>query len=134
MKKLLWIISLFVYLFSVSSLVHASTMGFFGNHQMSVVWSCHALQQSNQGTKDQGKNTIDCCELIYSNQYSISELSFKNFQKKCFSFVVPSTNHFFAAQNILSYKPSIIQSPPWWKTDNKYNNFSDLAWIVVNLI
>lgn len=133
MKKFVWIISIIVYLISANALVHASSMGFFEQDQNTASY-CHQIHTTtNQTAPDQ--NNIDCCcELVYSNEYSIIKITFKNFQKKYFSFVLPSTNHFFLNQKTISYKSSIIESPPWRKTDNKYNNFSDLAWIIVNII
>lgn len=130
MKRVLWILSWIIYLFSANALVHASTMGFFDHKQISSS-HCHQIHTStNETTPDQ--NNIDCCELVYSNEYSNTKLSLKTFCQNYFS--VAPINLITQEIKKITHISTIIHSPPWRKTDNKLNNFSDLVWIIVNLI
>jgi hypothetical protein len=127
MKKVLALISLLVYAFSVSSLVHASTMNIFPGQEMSSMHSCH---EAHTSTPDPIQK-ISCCEFISSNQYSqhtiqlihtVSSLATTNTIPPI-KMEVKDTNH---------YTPHIASSPggpplQW------YQNFSDLVGIIVDL-
>lgn len=127
MKKTLWIISLLVYLFASSSIVHGSMMGIFPAHQHLNTSSCHNTHPDNT------KTNTDCCELVYSDQYSQSEIKIRD-SIKLFSFDFLSIPTYINPEiNIINlYKPYLSISP-WWHPDIKYQKFSDLVWIIVDL-
>ena len=75
MKKIFVLISFLVYIFSISSLVHAGTMGFFQTNDHQIVGHCH-----EQASTDQNPN-IDCCELMTSNEYSQINIKIKSVSK-----------------------------------------------------
>lgn len=130
MKRIIWIIGTIIYLFSANALVHAATMEFF-DHQQNTISDCHQTHTTNQTTSN--KNNIDCCELVYSNEYSTTKIDLKTFCQKYFP-LIEITN--IDSINIKKnwYTIPTIEGPPWRKIDNKFNNFSDLVWIIVNLI
>lgn len=128
MKKVLWIISLLVYLFVSSSIVHWSMMGIFPGHQIWSTSSCHDTPDSADT-----KNNLDCCELVYSDEYTQCSIRIKD-AVKLLSFDFISIPTYISPEiNITSiYQPRIYLSP-WWQTDIKYQKFSDLIWIIVDL-
>jgi len=75
MKKLLALVSLLVYMLNISSLVHASTMGFFHTNDHQAMGHCH-----EQSSKNQTPN-MDCCELVVSNQYSQTNIKITSVSK-----------------------------------------------------
>lgn len=132
MKRILWIMMLVGYLFSVSSLVHASAMGFFSdNHTNSIIHSCH-WNIENGATDSNTTQDVDCCELVYSNQYSQCGIRLKEMVTLSSDFlnVVKPVN--IIIDTISFYKPYLALSPVW-NTDIKYQKFSDLVGIIVNL-
>ena len=80
MKKIITLISLLVYAFSVNALVHASTMDLFANQDMPAMHSCHEVHTSKQA---QTQN-ISCCEFISSDQYSQHHIEFATTDKIAF--------------------------------------------------
>jgi hypothetical protein len=128
MKKILSIIALMVYLFSINTLVHASTMGIFAhNHNDMEMWHCHTQQQSST-TKTQN---IDCCELALSNQYSNIQIPLE--YTDYLSHTVPTSNYLIKDLYTPSVDTQEVAWSPWRNTDIKYNKFSDLFGIIVNL-
>ena len=69
MKKIFSIIALMVYILSINTLVHASTMGFF-SHMSNGMGHCRAHQQSSTDKTQ----SIDCCELAFSSEYSNTQI------------------------------------------------------------
>lgn len=127
MKKIIWLISWIIYIFSANALVHASTMGIFDNNPIPVA-HCHSTQTSDS---KQSKD-ISCCELTFSNQYSHTQPEIKNLIQKQISHIIPTVN----IQITYNYIEENTQSqfPPGQNTDNKYSNFSDLIGSIVNII
>lgn len=134
MKKLIWLTLTLLYLFTSSSLVHASTMWFFdvSHNSNHTITHCHT---DTWPTSDkQPEQNMGCCELFSSNQHSQIRLdltdSIKLFQHH--------DNQIQAIYNIqtspqLVFKRPIIFSP-WWQTSWwKYHKFSDLFGIIVQL-
>lgn len=103
-------------------------MGFFNNESEHTTTHCHSTQPT-----DQQKDNIDCCELVYSNEYFTNRIDIQN-NYKAYVAIVISIDDIKNIEKTNPEKITIINNPPWWKTDNKYNNFSDLVWIVVNTI
>lgn len=126
MKKFLSITMLIIYIFSINTLVHASTMGFF-SHNNNEIWHCSNHQQSQ---KNKTQN-VDCCEIAFSNQYSDTQIQLEYPGLQAHS--IPSINHLI--KNIYTYAPSLSYKewPPWRNPDIKYNKFSDLFGSIVNL-
>ena len=65
MKKLLGLISLLIYFVSTNALIHADSMGLLMDHANRGS-SCHAHHTTTPTTNQ----NADCCELVYSNNYS----------------------------------------------------------------
>ena len=71
-----------IYMFTASSLVHASTMGFFGNHTATThVSHCH--ESTDTATSKPSKQNMNCCELFTNDQYSQVHIDFHH-QTKLF--------------------------------------------------
>ena len=85
MKKIFALVALLVYMLNISSLVHASTMGFFHTDNHQAMAHCHE-QSSTSKTPN-----MDCCELVVSNQYSQTDIKIKSVYK-LLSFVVSSVH------------------------------------------
>jgi len=81
MKKFFALVALLVYVLNISSLVHASTMGFFHNDNHQAMAHCHEQSSSNQTPN------MDCCELVVSNHYNQTDIKIKSVYK-FFSFVI----------------------------------------------
>jgi len=81
MKKIFALVALLVYMLNISSLVHASTMGFFHNNNHQAMEHCHEQSSPNQTPN------MDCCELVVSSDYSISDIKIKSVYK-FLSFVI----------------------------------------------
>lgn len=143
MKKIIWIITLLTYLFSASSLAHAGMMGFFGDHPMwatmnnSTVESISSADScdDNNDTTDQKKgHQMECCDFANSSQYNQSEIRSRDSIKVLsleFSTIDTPINTRINYINI--YKPYLSFSP-WRDPDIKYQKFSDLVWVIVNII
>lgn len=130
MKKIIWLISLIIYLFSANALVHASTMGFFDNNpNPTTITHCHSTQTSNW---EQSNKDISCCELTFSNQYSHAQPKIKNLIQKQIFYTI-STINIQTTQHHINNNIQ-LQFPPGQNTDNKYNKFSDLIGSIVNII
>ncbi len=128
MKKILGLFSLLVYIVSTNALIHAQSMRILPDHQMMGMSSCHG-HHSNSSTKQ----SVDCCELVYSNQYSHTQIQPKDILQ-IISFVHHST---YLANTIVfqgdTYNLFLSNFSPWRDPDIKYQKFSDLMWIVVDL-
>ena len=75
MKKFFALVALLVYMLNISSLVHASTMGFFHNDDHQAMGHCHEQSSSKQTPN------MDCCELVVSNQYSQTNIKITSVSK-----------------------------------------------------
>jgi len=128
MKKLFSIIALMLYILSINTLVHASTMGIFShaNNEMEM-WHCQTHQQSST---DKTQN-INCCELAFSSEYSNTQIQVEYVQHLTNN--IPTLNYLVKDP----YKPSTYKQyiawSPWRNTNIKYNKFSDLFGIIVQL-
>ena len=69
MKKILSIAIIATYLFSISTLVHASTMGFF-SHIGTETGHCHTHHNAAQNKT----NSIDCCQYALSSDYTSTSI------------------------------------------------------------
>lgn len=99
MRKILSIGAMIIYLFSINTLVHASTMGFFSDSDDMPASHCHAHQQSpHQKSAD-----IDCCELAFSNQYSDTHIQLEYYGSQ--TPALPIINHLIKDPAI--YEPSL---------------------------
>lgn len=128
MKKFFALVALLVYVLGISSLVHASTMGFFhseNSHQS--MGHCH-----EKSTPD-SKPNMDCCELVVSNNYSQSQIKFTTVSK-IISFVADpaSMSTIVVDRPIIQYYSALV-APPWWNPNIKFHKFSDLMGIIVDL-
>ena len=126
MKKLFALVALLVYMLNISSLVHASTMGFFHTNDHQAMGHCHE-QSSNQTPN------MDCCELVVSSDYSIADIKIKSVSK-LLSFVISPVR----IPTDINLDKTVFYTPvsfarPWWDPNIKYQKFSDLMWIVVDL-
>ncbi len=130
MKRILWIISLLIYLFASSSLVHGAMMGILPSAQIWNTDSCHDIHSSNS---DKTKTNANCCELVYSDQYSETDIKLSD-SIKFFSFdSLPIPKYINTQTDITNlYKPYFALSP-WWIPDIKYQKFSDLVGIMINI-
>ena len=64
-----------IYIFSINTLVHASTMGFFSHtDNKSTTAHCHE-QQSSSPEKTQ---SMECCAFTLSNEYSHTNIEIKH--------------------------------------------------------
>ncbi len=128
MKKIFWIISLLVYLFSINSLVHASTMGFFDSHtNNSHCWFDHS------STTKQNNNKEHCFVSVTSNDFSSvsqKEIKLWTFQNH-FTDII-SYRYNFQIFNKIHFVINKIVDPPG-KYHQKYLAFSNLFGIIVNL-
>ncbi|MEI6426736.1 MAG: hypothetical protein WCO66_05325 [Candidatus Absconditabacteria bacterium] len=127
MKKLLALVALLVYMLNISSLVHASTMGFFHNDDHQAMGHCHEQSSSKQTPN------MDCCELVVSSDYNVVDIKIKSVYK-LLSFAI-SPVHIptdVLLDKIALYKPD-FSLHPGWDPDIKYQKFSDLMGIVVDL-
>ena len=127
MKKIFALVALLVYMLNISSLVHASTMGFFQPNDHQAMGHCH-----EQSSPKQTPN-MDCCELVVSNQYSQTDIKIKSVYK-FLAFVVSPVR----IPTDINLDKTVVYTPvsfvrPWWDPNIKYQKFSDLMWIVVDL-
>lgn len=127
MKKLIWIFIVILYSLSISTIAHASTMGFFSdNSDLVSVWHCHSVQESSSE-----KQNMDCCELAFSNEYSQTQIQPKQVG---LWFSSPSiTLSIYSKPRLKTINKFIISSNPWRNPYIKYNKFSDLFGIVLSL-
>lgn len=103
-------------------------MGIFPSHQIWTTSSCHDTPDS-----DDTKDNLDCCELIYSDQYTQCSIRLRDsIQLSSFDFLSIPTYVNLETNITTIYKPYLYLSP-WWQPDIKYQKFSDLVWIIVNL-
>lgn len=134
MKKLIWLTFTLIYLFTSSSLVHASTMWFFdmSHNTNHIITHCHWDTWST--APKQTKQNMGCCELFSSNQYSETKIDFTDSIK-----IFQNNNDLAQLIYSIHLAPQIIFKHPiafspwgqtsWWK----YHKFSDLFGIIVNL-
>lgn len=82
-------------------------MGIFPGHQTASMTSCHDTHDS-----DNTKNNLDCCELVYSDEYTQCSIRIKD-TVKLFSFDFISIPTYISPEiNIITtYKPYISLSP-----------------------
>lgn len=129
MKKVFWIISLLFYVFTSSSIVHGSMMGIFDHNEIWTISSC-----KNDHTSEKTKNNIDCCKLIYVDQYSQCEIKSKD-QLKIpsidLSIIIAYTDKY---STIIDSHQSYSNLDLWEPPNIRYQNFSDLVWIIVKSI
>jgi len=117
-----------VYIFSINTLVHASTMGIFSHtNNETEMWHCHAHQQAST-SKTQ---SIDCCELAFSNQYSNTQIQLE--YADYLPHTIPTFNYFIKDLYIPNIDIQKIAWSPWRNPDIKYQKFSDLFGSIVNL-
>ena len=111
-------------------LVHAESMGFFPNsHQnMSMQW-CH---QDSHTNSNKSTSNINCCDDALSENYTQSKIDFLTIQKIITQSYISTNYIIYKIINIKKDSPKIASSP-WDYYDIKYNKFSDLVWIIVNL-
>lgn len=127
MKKLFWIISTLVYLFSINSLVHANIMWFFDTHTNNIhCWS------SNSDTT-QNDNKEHCFVSVTSNDFS----PIINQEIKSWIFQNPITDIVSYKYNFQIFDKSFfvihkVVDPPG-KLYQKYLTFSDLFGVIVKL-
>jgi len=128
MKKLFWIFSLLIYLFSINSLVHSSTMWFLNSYtNNSHCWS------DDSSTTKQNSNKEHCFISVTSSDFSFivqkeSKLwIFQNYLTDIISY-----NYNFQILNKLNFIANKIVNPPG-KYYQKYLAFSDLFGIIVKL-
>ena len=126
MKKILSITMLIVYIFSINTLVHASTMGFF-SHTTNETWHCHAHQQAST-SKTQN---IDCCELAFSSEYSDTQIQLE--YTVYTTHITPTYDYLIKSYLVPNTYKEYIAWSPWRNTNIKYNKFSDLFGSIVNL-
>lgn len=126
MKKILSIVALIIYLFSINTLVHASTMGFFSHNETSPS-HCHTHQQSSTDKKQD----ISCCEFVFSNEYSDTQIQLE------YTNYLPHKLPTFNYLEKDAYTPNIytqnVTWSPWRNPDIKYQKFSDLFGSIVSL-
>ena len=131
MKKLLWLMLVFVYVFTSSTLVHASTMWFFDIQYDAPV--CRADTSST--SHKQPQQIMSCCTSLFVSHYSEAKITIKHIVH-----FVQNTDvwlHHWYDTHITFQKPShySIAFSPWWQTSlNTYNKFSDLFGVVVKII
>lgn len=128
MKRILSIIALMVYIFSINTLVHASTMGVFShtNKEMEM-WHCH---ENNQSTKDK-THSISCCELTVSSEYSNTQIQWEYIAH--IQSIVPKFNYLIKNAYTISTHREYVTWSPWRNPDIKYQKFSDLFGNIVSL-
>ncbi|MFA6256272.1 MAG: hypothetical protein WC606_03740 [Candidatus Absconditabacterales bacterium] len=126
MKKIFSIIALIVYILSINTLLHASTMGFF-SHTRNEIGQCHAHQQSSTNKTQ----SIDCCELAFSSAYSNIQIQLE--YTDYLPHKMPTFN--YLVKDLYTTKDKILTTvwSPGRNTNIKYNKFSDLFGIIVNL-
>lgn len=128
MKKFFSIVALMVYIVSINTLVHASTMGIFSHTNNGMeMWHCQTHQQSSTDKTQ----SIDCCELAFSNQYTSTQIQVEYIQH--LTNIVPTFNYLIKDPYTPSTYKQYIAWSPWRNTDIKYNKFSDLFGIIVQL-
>lgn len=130
MKRIIWSVMIVIYMFTASSLVHGSTMGIFDNQKMGTD-HCHTT--SHPWTHKESSNTMNCCELFTSYQYSGTRIDFEH-QIKIF-WNDHSLRYQFKCPHIQTSTISklLIGFSPWQNTRSKYNWFADLFGIIVHL-
>ncbi|EKD25568.1 MAG: hypothetical protein ACD_80C00016G0005 [uncultured bacterium (gcode 4)] len=128
MKKILSIVALIVYILSINTLVHASTMGFF-SHTSNGMNMDHC-QSHTQSSTDKTQS-IDCCELALSNEYSNTQILLEC--NEYLPHIIPNFDFLAKDSNTPNiFTPQVAWSP--WRNPNiKYHKFSDLFGIIVNL-
>lgn len=90
--------------------------------------SCHDTHDS-----DNTKNDLDCCELVYFDEYTQCGIRIKDAVKLLsFDFISIPTYVSPEINIAIIYKPYLYLSP-WWQPDIKYQKFSDLIWVIVDL-
>ncbi len=133
MKKFVGLAMMLIYMFTASSLVHASTMGFFG-HTMTTTHISHCHNTTSDSNNKASKQNMNCCELFTTSQYSQVKLDLKNFIKIIWNTtVIHPQDKYTYFQDIPVFK-HISSSSPWRQnTRSKYMTFSDLFGIIKNL-
>ena len=128
MKKLFSVMALMVYIFSINTLVHASTMGVFSetNNRMEM-WHCH---QSSQSTNNK-THSISCCELTVSSEYSTIQIPWEYIEHG--SHILPTFNYLDKNAYTIHTQREYVARSPWWNPDIKYQKFSDLFGSIVSL-
>ncbi|MCX6825269.1 MAG: hypothetical protein NTY80_03500 [candidate division SR1 bacterium] len=128
MKKILSILAIIVYIFSINTLVHASTMGAFSHiNENKETDHCHAHEKGSQ----KKTQTMNCCEFAISNEYSNTQIQLEYTQYT--TNAVPTLNYFIKDTYSPSTHKKYIAWSPGRNTDIKYNKFSDLFGIIVQL-
>lgn len=107
MKRILSIVALMVYIFSINTLVHANSMGFFSHMSNNMNMDhCHSHTQSSTDTTQ----NMNCCEFAISNEYSNTQilLEYNNYPLD----IVPHINHLTKDPNIPNISaPQVTWSP-----------------------
>ncbi|MFZ2150968.1 MAG: hypothetical protein WAZ12_03375 [Candidatus Absconditicoccaceae bacterium] len=128
MKRIFGIFSLLIYLFSINSLVHSSTMGFFDSHTNNS--HCGS---DNSSTTEQNNDKEHCFVSVTSNDFSCisqKEIKLGIFQNYLTDII--SSNYNFQILNKLNFIANKIVNPPG-KYYQKYLAFSDLFGVIVKL-
>jgi hypothetical protein len=105
MRKLFALILGIVYMTMTNAVIHAQSMGLFSDMEMQDT-HCHSTDTSS---KDQH---VDCCDLVYSSQYSQSNIkiiSVSKFLSFAISPVSIPTDVFL--DKIALYKPDFSLHP-----------------------
>ena len=129
MKKLFGLLSLLVYIVSTNALVHAQSMGILPSHETMTMWSCHGHHENVPSSKQ----NVDCCELVYSNQYTHTQIQ-PEYIQHLFA-LVPQLSNFTNIVTLQTDIRHILLSnfSPWRNPDIKYQKFSDLTGSIVNI-
>lgn len=127
-----WLIAMFIYLLTSSSLIHASTMGIFAMNHTSHTHSSHCHSETSTTQKSSTSN-MNCCELFTSSQYSQVSLEFKTSLKNFQHTILEITKKpRLLTLQTFDFWPNFS---PWWQTSlGKYNKFSDLSGIIKKTI
>ncbi|HMS91833.1 MAG TPA: hypothetical protein PKC87_06415 [Candidatus Absconditabacterales bacterium] len=132
MRKIIGLAIMLIYMFSASSLVHASTMGIFQHHTVNTdISNCHENTDTSKNKSTQ--QNMDCCELFTNYQYSQTKIEFehqiKTFGSDQYIHILPN----YTPTENTKISKHLIGFSPGQNTRSKYIKFADLFGIVVNI-